>query len=211
MHLGAMAGSLCLHVTGAALAWFSQPYSAFWPTITHYSAGHGWTDGLRIPSQPGHPTEASLTLQLPQVRLAAPDGPGIATIRTRSECPAQDRLDEPAVPDFPVLGDAGPFADLPETPRSPLFCIRIGVDGHVRAVILVTSSGNPARDRALRFDILHLRFEPARRAGKAVNAWHRFAVNRGAGKDWVVEPYPFAVPAPPPPFERPEDRIILVD
>jgi len=122
----------------------------------------------------------------PAVFVIGPHRPGKDGSRLSSSggpfnetgCPAPPLVDVEAVPAFPLIGGRRPFQDVGPVRANPAFCVRIDRNGRVRAAWLANDgTGDPARDRRLRLEMLNLRFLPALRDRAPVTAWHRVTVN----------------------------------
>lgn len=179
MRWSAVSNSVLVHLAGVA--------TALLPAPPRFFAIHS----------PGGAEERLRTIEAPHISLAGGQAPrrghtaivGLPPSAGDLGCPRQRPLDRIAAPDFPIFGDEGPFAQGGKTPQSPAFCVRIGADGRVSALMLATASGNRRADLAVRRTIRGLSFHPAMRQGRAVAAWHRLVVNRGAGQPFEPSPY----------------------
>ena len=194
MQAGAAIGSILLHLTGLGMSLLWQPLPDLWARPTD----PGWNDATGQPLGRSSLEHRPNGLQLPHILMASgtETGPGYGganggpRVRSAAGCGSQRPLDGEAEPEFPIFGDDGPFAALTGTPFSPVFCVRIGADGRVLAVILAATSGDHDADRGLARTIRGLAFRPAARGSHAVSAWYRLAVNRGAGGGWLIDPNP---------------------
>jgi hypothetical protein len=93
-------------------------------------------------------------------------------------CPAPLLVDTEAIPAFALIGDGRPFQHVRGARYSPAFCIRIDRHGRVARLRLANDgTGNPAADHLLALEVAALRFQPARRHGAQVSAWHRLTIN----------------------------------
>lgn len=200
METSAAIGSVLLHLAGATLGLVCPPL----PDLAVRPVRIGWTDGTGKAMNRSEFDWNSGRLQLPQILMAGAGGPGPGYARPDGPqpvhgdtgCATQPPLDREAEPAFPLFGHEGPFAARRPTPFSPVFCVRIGANGRILSATLASGSGDRDADRALARTLRGLRFHPATRAGHAVPAWYRIAINPG-GHDWLIDPNPDNVPVEP--------------